>query len=103
MAKSSLRSFKLFAHAANDLANIKQYGEANYGIARTRLFLRELNAIFKLLRNKSYELGTHRNEIKPNLYSYPFKQYVIYFYRSPSEIKILRVLRGEQNSDVIFQ
>lgn len=48
-------------------------------------------------------VGRARDELLPGLKSFPFKRYVIYFYRSSSRVDIVRVLHSARDVDEMFE
>lgn len=89
------RRFLRSEFAVNDLKEIADYGRKYFAKSQNQRFQSGLIKVFEMLRDKRYQLGTRRDEIKPNLLMFPYQHYNIYFYRTENEIILLRILRSD--------
>ncbi|WP_239496808.1 type II toxin-antitoxin system RelE/ParE family toxin [Aggregatibacter kilianii] len=66
-----------------------------FGHKSAVIFLDKFEKAFSQLC--TFELGTPCYYILSNLYRYVVEHYVVFFFRSSNEIKIIRVLHGSQD------
>jgi toxin ParE1/3/4 len=83
-----------------DLAEIWDF-IAEDSQARADSFLDRLDQDFHCIAHNPH-IGRARDELSPNLRSFPFGRYVIFYLVLADGIEIVRVLHGARNLDVIF-
>ncbi|MBE9080165.1 type II toxin-antitoxin system RelE/ParE family toxin [Romeria aff. gracilis LEGE 07310] len=88
--------------ASRDLENIIDYIAERADLDAAERILRKINE--KCLRLASFPgMGRLREELAPNLRSFPIEQYLI-FYRSVEDgVEIIRILSGYQNVTALFE
>jgi toxin ParE1/3/4 len=74
---------------------------AQSSAARAEGFVRRLSRRFKLLLARP-ELGRTRGDLMPDLRSFPFERYVIFYRKSANGIDIVRILHSARDVDVQF-
>lgn len=100
---SKLRRFILSEKAIEDLQQIADYGRKFFAKETNQRFQAGLKRLFMSLRDPQFELGSRRDEIKPNLLMFPYQRYNLYFYRTADAIIILRILRSDVDTlDPLF-
>ncbi len=88
--------YKLSKPADQDLEDILDYTEAEFGIDQAISYLNDLEIVFNQLVVNP-ELGRERNEIKSGLRSMPKTSHVIFYRIRPDHIRIIRVLHGSKD------
>ena len=91
--------FSSFAEA--DLENIFSYF-AKYNINSARKLLLELKQKFQLLANNP-KLGRTHDDFILNLRSFPYKNFVIFYFQIENGVEIYRVLHGSRDIDSLFE
>jgi toxin ParE1/3/4 len=86
--------------ARNDLKHIWTY-IAEYDTNTANKFLKDFAGKFKLLAANPKIGRTHDNLIL-NLRSFPFKNYVIFYFTRENSIEIYRVLHGARDIESLF-
>jgi toxin ParE1/3/4 len=84
-----------------DLAEIWEF-IAEDSQARADSFLDRLDQSFHGLEGNPY-IGRARGELSPNLRSFPFGRYVIFYLVLADGTEIVRVLHGARDLDAIFR
>jgi toxin ParE1/3/4 len=69
--------------------------------AQADIFVDRLAAKFKLLAGNP-ELGRLRDDLMPQLRSFPFERYVIFYRATSLGIEVLRVLHGARDVEAQF-
>ncbi len=86
--------------ARGDLDEIWDYIASDNAAAANRL-LDELHQMFLLLGTQPL-IGQTRQELRENLRSFSVGKYVIYYERVDRQIRVLRVLHGSRDVNVVF-
>ncbi|KYK73110.1 type II toxin-antitoxin system RelE/ParE family toxin [Aggregatibacter actinomycetemcomitans] len=81
--------------ARKDLESIFHYGMTEFGYKSTVLFLDKFEKAFSQLCD--FDLGLPCDYVLPNLYRYVVERYVVFYFRTTEEIKIIRILHGSQD------
>ena len=87
--------------AKNDIANIWVY-IAQQNVDSANKIIRSLMEIFILLEQNP-KLGTSKSKILDNLYSFPFKNYLVFYSVHLGNIKIHRVIHSSRNQKGILE
>lgn len=85
----------------NDLNDIFDYTEQEYGFDQAILYLTAFETLFKRLVS-NLEIGRQRDEIKPGLYSLTEQQHVVFYRIFKKQIRIIRVLHGRKDIPKTF-
>jgi len=90
-----MSSFRLIISPAarDDLKDIFQFGLRNWGEARSSKYLDSLKTRLWTLTEQP-EMGVERDELLPNLRSFPVESHVIFYRLEIEQIEIIRVLHG---------
>lgn len=88
--------------AQADLDAIWDYIEERSGEELAASFLQKLYAKLKTLA-LSPHIGRPRDELLPGLRSFPFKDYLIFYFPLSVGIEVVRVLYGRRDIERIFQ
>lgn len=88
--------FKLTPAAINDLREVAQYTEGQWGKEKRNEYLAALDRRFVWLADNP-QLGKNRDEVRPGLYSYPEGSHVIFYRSVESQLQIIGILH--QNMD----
>jgi len=93
-----MSSFRLIISpiARNDLKNIFQFGMSNWGEAQSSKYLDHLKTQLWTLTEQP-EMGIERDELLPNLRSFPVESHVIFYRLEIEKIEIIRVIHGRQD------
>ncbi|MBN2294685.1 MAG: type II toxin-antitoxin system RelE/ParE family toxin [Pirellulales bacterium] len=95
-----MKRWRMDADASADLLNIYTHvADDNPGAAHRLIEL--FHEKFLLLTNHSL-LGETRSELVPNLRSFSFKNYVIFYLPGNDGIRIVRIIHSAQDVDAIF-
>ena len=68
---------------------------------RANAFLRKLGKRLEILALQPY-MGYERNELILGLRSFPFKNYIIFYFPIETGIDVVRVLRGSMDIPTVF-
>lgn len=90
----------LSEHAKNDLIDIWSYIALDNIDAADRFIERIYNLCETISKNP--EMGRERNELSPNLRSFPIKRYVVYYRIQNKNTEVIRVLSGYRDISSIF-
>jgi toxin ParE1/3/4 len=82
--------------ARNDLKEIYQYGQRQWGQAQSESYLSTIKNQFWLLTQQPL-MGTERPELLPNARSLPIKSHTLFYRVSSNKVEIIRVLHGRQD------
>lgn len=82
--------------ARDDLKNIFQFGIDNWSETRSSKYLDTLKAHIWMLKEQP-KLGIEREELLPNMRSFPVESHVIFYRPELEQIEIIRVLHGRQD------
>lgn len=94
-------AYVLSDEADNDLNDIFDYTEQEYGFDQAILYLTAFETLFKRLVS-NLEIGRQRDEIKPGLYSLTEQQHVVFYRIFKKQIRIIRVLHGRKDIPKTF-
>ncbi|MEQ8999712.1 MAG: type II toxin-antitoxin system RelE/ParE family toxin [Coleofasciculus sp. B1-GNL1-01] len=87
--------------AQTDLDAIWDYLEENSNQEQAADFLRKLYAKLEILAQNPY-IGRIRDELLPELRSFPFRNYLIFYFPLTNGIEVVRVLYGRRDIERIF-
>jgi len=93
--------YRLTLAVAQDLADLSQHIAHDDPSAATAM-LDLLEAKCHLLTQYP-EIGRRREELLPNLRSFPSSQYVIYYRITGVEIQVIRILHGARDAQAALQ
>lgn len=90
--------------ARRDLAAITKYAALQHGdLAHARTVAEELGAQCRKLSQLPGVLGRPRHELMPDLRSFPYQRYLIFFrYPDDSTLEIVRVIDARRDLASIF-
>jgi toxin ParE1/3/4 len=88
--------FELSLPADQDLEEIFDYTEEEFGSDQAAKYLTELQDVFEQLVENP-ELGRERNEIKQGLRSFTKDAHVVFYRILSKHIRIVRVLHGSRD------
>jgi toxin ParE1/3/4 len=88
--------------AEADLDEIWDYIEEHSSQEQAENFLRKLYLKLETLA-RSPSIGRSRDELLPGLRSFPFKNYMIFYFPLANGIEVVRVLYGRRDIERIFQ
>lgn len=94
-------SFLVRPRARIDIDAIWDY-VAKDSVAQADALVDRLSAKFKLLANQP-DLGRPRDDLMPNLRSFPFERYIVFYCPVSDGIEILRVLHDARDVEAQFQ
>jgi len=86
----------LSPRSLDDLKGIYQYGVLNRGSAQASDYLDTLKASFWKLTEQP-KMGVEREELLPNMRSFPVEHHVVFYRLQPEHIEIVRVLHARQD------
>ncbi|MEQ9483410.1 type II toxin-antitoxin system RelE/ParE family toxin [Coleofasciculus sp. F4-SAH-05] len=87
--------------AQTDLDAIWDYLEEHSSQEQAADFLRKLYAKLETLAQNPY-IGRIRDELLPELRSFPFRDYLIFYFPLTNGIEVVRVLYGRRDIERIF-
>ncbi len=82
--------------ARNDLKNIFQFGLSHWGEAQSSKYIDSLKTQLWTLTEQP-EMGIDRDELLPNLRSFPVERHIIFYRLEIEQIEVIRVLHGRQD------
>ncbi|NER27570.1 MAG: type II toxin-antitoxin system RelE/ParE family toxin [Symploca sp. SIO1C4] len=88
--------------AERDLDEIWDYLEEYSNQQQAAEFVRKLYAKMESLARNPY-MGRLRDELLPQLRSFPFQEYLIFYFPLNNGIEVVRVLYGRRDLEPIFQ
>lgn len=88
--------YRLSEEAQNDLREIRQYTQENWGNNQAKQYLIELTAGFEKL-SKSPKLGRTREEIARNLRNFQVSRHIVFYRERTNGIEIARVLHASMD------
>jgi toxin ParE1/3/4 len=99
-----VRQVRLLDGARDDIANIGDYIEIASGSAGTaERFVRQLNEQCRQLGRLPGTLGRARPELLPDIRSFPFKGYMIFFRYLGDVVEIVRIIEGHRDIGTVFR
>lgn len=81
--------------AKQDLEHIFHYGAREFGVESAVNFLAKFENAFSLLMD--FDIGTACPDVKVGLFRYVVGRYVVFFFRSADEVRIVRILHGSRD------
>ena len=93
--------YELTQPARRDLKDIWTY-LAEYNANSADKYLRDFSKKFKLLADNP-KLGREQDNFILNLRSFPFKDYVIFYFPIENGVEIYRVMHGARDVDSVFE
>jgi toxin ParE1/3/4 len=88
---------RISSEASEDLASVWEYTKNHWGIAQADLYVDGFMMRFVWL-GENRTLWRSRPDIRPGVYSCPYKSHVIFFSQSDGCINILRILHRRMDS-----
>ena len=88
--------------AEADLDDIWDYLEEHSSQEQAASFLRKLYAKLETIARNPY-MGRTRDDLLPSLRSFPFQDYLIFYFPLTNGIDVVRVLYGRRDIERIFQ
>jgi toxin ParE1/3/4 len=93
---SSVLSYELSPEAAQDLSDIFDYTEMEFGLDQAVKYLKDLEHCFiQLCGNPS--IGRERSEIREALYSFLSQSHVVFYRILNDRLRVVRVLHGSRD------
>ncbi len=90
-------SYIISEPAKLDINDIYEFSIIEFGLDQTITYLMQMEEVFKIIEKHHY-IGTSRNHISNDLFSFPFKSHIIFYRIAPlTEIIILRILHGSRD------
>ena len=93
--------YELTEPARRDLKDIWIYIAENNSNAADK-FMREFARKFRLLANNP-KIGRAHEELVLNLRSFPYRDYIIFYFPIENGVEIYRVLHGTRDIDSLFE
>ncbi|TMU50421.1 type II toxin-antitoxin system RelE/ParE family toxin [Flagellimonas algicola] len=87
------KGYVLSQEADNDIEDIFEYGQHQFGDSQAIEYLVGLNNHFKAIA-KNPDIGKERKEIKDGLFSFPYISHIIFYHKMNGYIRIVRILYG---------
>jgi toxin ParE1/3/4 len=91
-----MNRFILSEAAKNDLQEIYDFGIFKFGHSQAAKYLEGIQVHFEKI-SKNPDIGRRRNEIKLELFSFPYSSHIIFYRILPDRIRIVRVLHGRRD------
>ncbi|MFI2744255.1 type II toxin-antitoxin system RelE/ParE family toxin [Zhouia sp. PK063] len=92
----SLTHYKLTQEADNDLDQIFDYTEVEFGFDQAVRYLTEIRMLFdKLVVTPN--LGRSRNELRSHTFSITHQKHIIFYSIEPDSILIIRILHSSRD------
>lgn len=91
-----MAKYVLSKKSEEDIESIYDYGKRKFGKDRAILYLSEMGNCFENL-SENPQIGRNRNEIKKELYSFPYISHVIFYRILKNHIRIIRILHGSRD------
>ena len=99
-----MRRLVYLASARHDLVSILEYITRESGSAAVgRRFVKQLRKQCAGLAELPGTLGRARPELRPDIRSFPFKSYVIFFRYVGDTFEVVNVLEGHRDIDAHFE
>jgi toxin ParE1/3/4 len=93
---SSIASYELSPEAEQDLSNIFDYTEKEFGLDQAVQYLKDLERCFIQLCNNP-NIGRERTEIREALYSFVSQSHVVFYRILNERLRVVRVLHGSRD------
>lgn len=91
-----IMTYILSPEADDDLDQIFDYTEKEFGYKQAVIYLSECEIQFNKLANNP-TIGRERPEIRPELYSFPYQSHIIFYRIMQDHIRIVRVIHGSRD------
>lgn len=91
-----MNRFILSEAAKNDLQEIYDFGIFKFGHSQAAKYLEGIQVGIEKI-SKNPDIGRRRNEIKLELFSFPYGSHIIFYRILPDRIRIVRVLHGRRD------
>lgn len=91
----------LAPRARRDLDDIAAYTEREWGRARRNTYLSNLIETLDHLRI-SPDLGQNRDDIRPELHSFPCGKHIIFYRHSNGKLEVIRILHQAMEQENYF-
>jgi len=88
--------YRLTEKAEHDLEEIIDYTHEQWGTLQAHTYLDGLETRGQLLAENP-DLGTRRGDVLAGLFSFPYESHILYYYKQPHGITILRVLHNRMD------
>ncbi len=95
-------SFVLSRSTQDDLDELFEYGENQFGKAKAIAYLEGLNTCFNMLASYP-DIGKSRDEVKQGLFSFPYQSHIVFYRIFKQHVRIVRVLYGGRDLIRVFQ
>jgi len=93
---SSIASYELSPEAEQDLSDIFDYTEIEFGLDQAIQYLKDLEHCFiQLCSNPN--IGHERTEIRVELYSFVSQSHVVFYRILNERLRVVRVLHGSRD------
>ena len=89
-------AYSIRALARDDLKEIYQYGARNLGTTQASNYLDTLGDHFWNLTRQP-KMGIEREELLPNIRSFPVESHVIFYRIQNTQVEIVRILHERQD------
>ncbi|GJL56652.1 MAG: hypothetical protein NPIRA02_37840 [Nitrospirales bacterium] len=94
---------RYLAQAKDDLMAIKRYIARESGSLSVALqYTEKLRQQCRKLAQLPRQIGRHRPELRTDLYSFPFGNYVIFFRCFEDILEIVTIIEGHRDIDTMF-
>ena len=99
-----MRRLVYLASARRDFGDILEYITRESGhLSIGRGFVEPLRQQCQKLASRPGTLGRPRPELRPDVHSFPFKGYVIFFRYDGDTLEVVNVFEGHRDIDAYFQ
>lgn len=88
-----INGYVLSQEADNDIEDIFEYDQYQFGASQAMEYLLGLSNHFKAIA-KNPDIGKERKEIKDGLFSFPYISHIIFYRKMNGYIRIVRILYG---------
>lgn len=96
-----MREVRVSDQAKSDLIGIWEYIASDNPRAADRLVQTIVNTYLRL--GSTPGIGRARNELRPNIHSFPVGNYLIFYRFDEERVFVVRVLHGARNLRTIFR
>ena len=95
------RGYQFSTAADHDLEEIFDHTLEEFGLDQAIKYVSEFDPVFEQLV-KNPEMGRNRNEIKPDLRSFPKESHIVFYRIIRDHIRIVRILHGSRDIPKFF-
>ncbi|MBE9137770.1 type II toxin-antitoxin system RelE/ParE family toxin [Nodosilinea sp. LEGE 07088] len=96
------RVCRITPRASQDIEAIADYLATQSSLASAETFLTEVERVLQRI-GQFPNIGRQRDELYPNLRSFPHRQYLIFYRLLDNEIEVFRVVSGYQDLTALFE